>query len=222
MATNENEGGSQSRVKEKGRLRDRLKNKLRSALNQNDLDPPAPSLTPNSSTSWPATTPPQDQINSTEQPPALVTVLKVPLPAGDLKVNSFRPIRELWNEAYEDLKSKEDLLIKEYEAALIGDMSAAFPGPGVERQDLMNVIMQKRMAEVKENTWRLNFGRNEVAVKDLAEPVVTVIKWADKYVGDAVKTSPAASIAWAGISLLLPVSAVPSVPCRTVIHLKPY
>lgn len=126
--------------------------------------------------------------------------------ACGLDQQTLGPIRELWNEAYEELKLKEEKLIEDYEATLVGNVSAAVLGSTVGKKDRIKAIVTAKMAEVKENTWRLNFGRNEIAVKDLAEPIVGIMKWADKNVGDALSASPPATIAWAGVVLLMPVS----------------
>lgn len=67
-------------------------------------------------------------------------------------------------------------------------------------------VLDKKMTEVKDNKWRLRFHDHEVLVEDLAEPIINMIDMADKYVSDAASTNPYASIAWAGIGLIMPVS----------------
>jgi hypothetical protein len=126
-----------------------------------------------------------------------------------------KPIGELWNEAYEELKDKEKSLVKNYEAAMskdtgiiLGGISLVLVAPGVAvmRQEQMTTLVEKKVAEAKKNAWKLKYGDNEVLLRDLAEPVVNLINDAEKFVDGAVSANLYASIAWAGVSLLLPVS----------------
>jgi hypothetical protein len=116
---------------------------------------------------------------------------------------SLKPIKELWNEAYEELKEKEESIIKDYEAAMSEHGAPKVP---VGRKEQMAALVEKKVAEAKKNTWKLRYGDNEVVLKDLAEPIVKLISDAEKFVDGLVSANPYASIAWAGVSLLLPVS----------------
>jgi hypothetical protein len=127
-----------------------------------------------------------------------------------------RSIHELWNEAYEELRDQEERVMKNYEAAMSKDMTTilgstalalAAPQVGVIRREQMATVLEKKIAEAKKNAWKLKYGSdNEVLLKDLAGPVINIIKEAEAFVDGAVSANPYASIAWAGISLLLPVS----------------
>ncbi|KAF4630221.1 hypothetical protein G7Y89_g7914 [Cudoniella acicularis] len=123
---------------------------------------------------------------------------------------------ELWNVAYDELKLKEEKLIQEYEERLRGDLTTmlgatiAFSGSKVERKDLMRRLLIRKIDDIKENTWKLKFGGQEIPVKDLAQPVVGIIQWADDYISGALNANPYASVAWAGVSLLLPLTLNPS------------
>jgi hypothetical protein len=129
-------------------------------------------------------------------------------------VMKMRPIHELWNEAYDALRANEENLVKDYEATTyknLGTMvssTVALTGAKLGRENLMAIVLREKMEEVDENTWRLKFCGREVPIRDLAEPVVGIVKWADDYIGNAVSANPYASIAWAGVSLLLPVSYI--------------
>jgi hypothetical protein len=128
---------------------------------------------------------------------------------------SPKPICELWNEAYEDLKAKEGSLMNDYEAAMskdiptiLGSSTLAIVAPQVAimRKEQMAALVEMKSAEAKKNAWKLRYGDHEVLLKDLAGPVVNVIKDVESFVDGAVSANPYASIAWAGVSLLLPVS----------------
>lgn len=126
------------------------------------------------------------------------------------------PISELWNQAYEDLRSGDDKkLIEKYEAIIETELSAmvastaAISSPALIkalRKENMKRILERKVTEVKDNKWRLRFNDHELAVEEIVQPVIDVIDWADKYVSDALSANPYASIAWAGVSLILPVS----------------
>ncbi len=121
------------------------------------------------------------------------------------------PIRELWNVAYEKLREEERELVQQYEDdALSGGVAAALGsmlGAKASRREKMDAILRRKMDEVNRDTWRLKFAGGEVPVRDLAEPVLGVVGWANDYIATAVSASPYASIAWSGVSLLLPVGS---------------
>jgi hypothetical protein len=52
----------------------------------------------------------------------------------------------------------------------------------------------------------LRFNGIDIAFEELAKPVLAIVNWADKYVTGALSANPYASIAWAGVGLILPVS----------------
>lgn len=131
---------------------------------------------------------------------------------------SDTPIDELWSLAYEHLRESDRDLIVNYEDKLCFNLAVAIGSTHgstlrstlrsrAELRYMMKTILQRKMDEVNRDTWKVKFRSSEVQVKDLVQPVLGVINWANEYVSAAVKASPSASIAWAGISLLLPVSA---------------
>lgn len=121
-----------------------------------------------------------------------------------------KSILGLWSEAYQDLKAQQSELVNKYEARLSNDPLmilspiSGLLGIQVSAQDQMATFLRKKMSEVEGKAWKLKFGDKEFRVKDLAEPVVGIIKWTEKYVDGAISANPYASVAWAGISLLLP------------------
>ncbi|ROV91219.1 hypothetical protein VMCG_09361 [Cytospora schulzeri] len=126
---------------------------------------------------------------------------------------SHTPIHELWNLAYEKLRDEEQDLVEDYEAKLCGDLGAGLAstlGSKVGMRDRMDTILRRKMDDINENTWRLKFGSSEFQVKELVKPVLGVVNWANEYITKAVSGSPYASLAWEGISLLLPLFLNPS------------
>ncbi|KAI0100295.1 ankyrin repeat-containing domain protein [Nemania sp. FL0031] len=124
-----------------------------------------------------------------------------------------RLLGDLWNLAYENLREEDGDLIVKYEKKLCGDLSAGLSstlGSAVNMRDRMHAILDRKVQEVKQDIWKLKFQSTEVQIRDLSEPVLGAISWANEYVAQAVSTNPYASIAWVGVSLLLPLLLNPS------------
>lgn len=118
-------------------------------------------------------------------------------------------IRELWNVAYEKLREEDGALIKNYESKLQGDIIAGLGltiGSNASLRDRMQTILKHKMEEINQHTWKLRFSSSEIEVRDLVHPVLEVVNFVNEYITGAVSANPFASIAWTGISILLPVS----------------
>ncbi|KAL6802257.1 ankyrin repeat-containing domain protein [Trichoderma sp. SZMC 28012] len=116
------------------------------------------------------------------------------------------PIQELWNVAYERLREEDGPLIAEYESSLKGVVAAGVAQTlsfKANIREQMWTILQKRMEEVNDNT-KLRLGDHEVQMKDISQLISNVINSANNYISQAVSGNPFASIAWTGISFLLP------------------
>ncbi|KAL6786735.1 ankyrin repeat-containing domain protein [Trichoderma sp. SZMC 28012] len=117
------------------------------------------------------------------------------------------PIRELWNVAYENLREEEGALVAEYEAKLQGSVVAGL-GEALKiksnTRERMWAILQSKMNEVNKDTTKFNIGSTEVKMRDVVQLVLNVVGAANNYISQAVSANPSASIAWAGISFLLP------------------
>lgn len=121
------------------------------------------------------------------------------------------PIRQLWNLAYDRLRKENEQLINNYEAKIRKNLGASIShaiGPKISMRDQMDIILRNKMDEVNQNSWKLRFGSSEVQMKDLAQPILSVVNWANDFITGALTPNPCASMAWAGVSLLLPVSGL--------------
>ncbi|ETR98546.1 ankyrin, partial [Trichoderma reesei RUT C-30] len=121
------------------------------------------------------------------------------------------PIRHLWNLAYEKLRKEDGRLIDDYEAKIRNSLSAGVSctiGSNVSMRDRMENILRNKMKEVNDNAWKIRFGTSEVQFKDVADNILGVINWANEYITNALKPNPCASMAWAGVSLLLPAASL--------------
>lgn len=181
-----------------------------------------------STTQAPPTVDPKHLVSST--PKQLVTeqmssVILAPPRTAEAVVTA--PIAELWGEAWEELRRKDAALVADYEEyindvvlvsakslAVMSTMTVTQPssrsfsslGAG-QRGHTMKVLLEERITELDEERWKLKLGENQFAVKDLVEPVVGLINWSKDYIDSAVEASAYASVAWAGVSLMLPVSS---------------
>ncbi|PKK46896.1 hypothetical protein CI102_10648 [Trichoderma harzianum] len=127
------------------------------------------------------------------------------------KLPSLQPadatIQELWNVAYENLREEDGALINNYESKLQGNLIAGLSlmaGPNASLRDRMQTILDHKMNEVNRDIWKLRFMSSEIEARALVQPVLDVVNFVNEYIAGAVSANPCASIAWAGISLLLP------------------
>ncbi len=128
---------------------------------------------------------------------------------------NVRPIRELWNVAYERLREEDEELVQQYEAELLHPLSlrtslGTIIGASANRRVLMDAKLRRNLDEAQRDVWKLKSDSFELLAKDLFEPLLCVVEWANDYVTAAVGVNGFASIAWFGVSLLLPVG------CQTV------
>ena len=81
----------------------------------------------------------------------------------------------------------------------------------ITRKDQMNTILKEKVQEVNQNAWKLRFGNgNNVPLKDAIQPIIGIIESANEFIGKVASVNPYASLAWSGVSILLPVG----IPCQ--------
>lgn len=119
-------------------------------------------------------------------------------------------IRELWNVAWENLQQEDHKLVEEYELKLQGSVVAGLSQSLLKSniRERMSAILGSKMEEVNRNAPKLTLGNSEVKIKDAGEVVLSIASSANDYITQAVSANPSASIAWAGVSFLLPVSSI--------------
>ncbi|KAK1454474.1 hypothetical protein CCUS01_10437 [Colletotrichum cuscutae] len=121
--------------------------------------------------------------------------------------NSEGSIRQLWDVAYQNLRNQEECLVQEFEDQICGNLAAGLSvgvGSHAGTKDWLATILKHKMDQVNRESWRLKFGSSEVEVQDVVKPVLAVVDWANDFVAKALVFNPYASIAWSGVSLLLP------------------
>ncbi|KAL6832831.1 ankyrin repeat-containing domain protein [Trichoderma camerunense] len=116
------------------------------------------------------------------------------------------PIQELWNVAYERLREENSALIAEYESTLKEVVAAGVAQTlsfKANIREQMWTILQRRMEEVNDKT-KFKLGDHEIQMENTSQLILNVINSANNYISQAVGADPFASIAWTGISFLLP------------------
>ncbi|EHK47335.1 putative ankyrin repeat protein, partial [Trichoderma atroviride IMI 206040] len=120
------------------------------------------------------------------------------------------PIAELWNSAYEKLRKENKQLIDEYETKLQESASAAsdpIPNTKGDREKWMSLVLRQKMEQIQKDAWKFMFLGSEVRPAETVECVLRVIKMVNDSITATVVPSPYASLAWAGINVLLSVPA---------------
>ncbi|KAK4150284.1 hypothetical protein C8A00DRAFT_37122 [Chaetomidium leptoderma] len=133
---------------------------------------------------------------------------ELPLVAADHDTR----IGELWEVAYHNLRREDEASVQDYEDNLFGNLGAGVSSmlgtKAIGLRERMDGILQRKM--INNETWKLRFGSTVVLVKDVAQPVMGIINRANQYITGAVDGNPYASVAWAGVALLLPLVLNPS------------
>ncbi|KAI4594591.1 hypothetical protein KJ359_007679 [Pestalotiopsis sp. 9143b] len=117
---------------------------------------------------------------------------------------------------YGRLQQENPKLIEKYEDSIRhnGDLGTALASilvVGPMKREQMEYVLMRKMEQVNRDAWKLKFGDStDVEVKDIVEPVLKVVDKANDFITNALDGNPQASIAWAGVSLSLPLLLNPS------------
>lgn len=121
------------------------------------------------------------------------------------------PIHELWNLAYEKLRQEDTKLIQEYESKIQEDLTAGFSlilAPNINARERMEIVLRNKMEKIKRDAWRLKFGNSDIQFSAVLPIFSSIASRANEHISNALTVNPPASLAWGGISVLLPVSFV--------------
>ncbi|KAF5703410.1 ankyrin repeat [Fusarium mundagurra] len=119
---------------------------------------------------------------------------------------SGNSIRQLWAVAYQSLREEENSPVQTFEDQIRRNMPniADIMSSDANTKDWMSKVVQNQMDQVKRDTLKLRFGNFEVEAQDVVKSVLAVVDWSKDYVSKALSSNPTASIAWGGVTLLLP------------------
>lgn len=126
--------------------------------------------------------------------------------------------KDLWDRAHRLLredKSNRQLLLA-YERIVLSELNdVASPVTSVDwgsrdRRVQVSSLITKKLKVIEDTRWRLQLGKETVEVKAQVDKVVKTVMWAQGFVSSAITADPHAALAWAGVSLLLPLLLNPT------------
>ena len=126
---------------------------------------------------------------------------------------SFR----LWSQAYEALESREKDLLLRYEKALAeeirGTSCAAIKKPTIEFSGTTSLQTSGSQAATNEEVIdlikdNLEKAKQQSKTMEVIDNAAKVISFGQAFVTSALSSEPHAALAWAGVSIFLPVCAL--------------
>lgn len=77
---------------------------------------------------------------------------------------------------------------------------------GAERQKRLQNIVEQKLKALQNSHLKIKVGSDEVDVREQVQKVIQVILYAKDVIGAAISAEPHASLAWAGVLIILPVT----------------
>lgn len=127
--------------------------------------------------------------------------------------------KDPWERAYEILRrSKEGgEQMQKYEAILQANMEGkadidktSTGGHGPDRLTQMSGLAINKMQAIDDSKWKFQLGERSVKLKKILEQTVRAIVFAKDFVSSAASSEPHAALAWAGVSMMLPLLLNPT------------
>lgn len=153
----------------------------------------------------PGAAPPPVEAPTLEEAPSATTQ-----PRPEVRGSSPADEVSLWTRASEKLKADNPALLEEYEKLLAKQLQRPQPAPSALAQDELASIAKQGLERFEEKRIKYTIFGNDCVLKD---QVASASKFALKLkdiVGEALKVSPPASMAWAGVCVVLPLLTNPS------------
>ncbi|CEJ93529.1 hypothetical protein VHEMI09110 [[Torrubiella] hemipterigena] len=138
-----------------------------------------------------------------------------PPPVG-LATSKAPPVGLLWQRAYEQLRVEKTTLVSEYEKLLsrelpdsealatAGGTTSSETIPDQPRQQQLKQIIDRGLERMQANTWHFTIAGEEYTIKQQVAVASQYALKAKAFIADAVSACPPASMAWAGICIILP------------------
>ncbi|QPG96741.1 hypothetical protein C2857_005142 [Epichloe festucae Fl1] len=115
----------------------------------------------------------------------------------------------LWDQAYKSLGENNANSVNEYERLLIRETQEAGLPSDHPRQVKLQCIIDRGLERLEKNKTKFNIAGHEFNLSNQIANAASLATWARGLVAEAVKASPEASIAWAGVCLILPLLTSP-------------
>ena len=129
--------------------------------------------------------------------------------------------KNLWNEAYERLRQENSKLVDTYEKDLLASGSSELQKSGAKsgadasvgtrgknREEQLQNLVKDKLDAMQKSRLKITVGGEEIIVKDQVRKVIRTIIFCKDFIGDAISAEPHASLAWAGVLIILPVSII--------------
>ncbi|TKA64614.1 hypothetical protein B0A55_10050 [Friedmanniomyces simplex] len=150
------------------------------------------------------------------------------IPASDHPQQGLVPAEAIaiskdpWDEAYDGLRKKESKLLACYERFLLSeanksksdDAAQRFPDlsslDNFGRQSRLGAVLEAQKGALESAALGFKLGDYQVVVKDEFKRLVSAVIWAKDFIAAGAKNEPHAALAWAGVSVLLPLLLNPA------------
>ncbi|CAG7957345.1 unnamed protein product [Penicillium nalgiovense] len=109
-----------------------------------------------------------------------------------------------WELAYGILQAREPKLVEAYQAHLRLAQHDNSVHTNLSNPRSVQSVMTKLLEDREKKQWRVSLLGKDVKIREQTEKLAKFLLWADPIVKSAVSTQPYAALAWAGVSLLLP------------------
>ena len=126
--------------------------------------------------------------------------------------------KDLWDRAHKFLREDKgnSQLLLAYERILASELNidaspvASADWGSRERSTQVSNLIAEKLKVIEDTRWRLHLGEKTVEVRAQVNKVVKAVIWAQGFVSSAVSADPHSALAWAGVSLLLPLLLNPT------------
>ena len=118
---------------------------------------------------------------------------------------------DLWAEAYERCKLREHDLVGRYEQHIKAYTSSADTthGDRFSPGEIAGLIKAQR-GDLDAQRLTLRLRGRSIAIREQGEKIVKFVLWFNSTISSALASQPYASLAWSGVSIILPVSDNPT------------
>ncbi|KAJ5960476.1 uncharacterized protein N7479_007626 [Penicillium vulpinum] len=111
---------------------------------------------------------------------------------------------DCWASAYNLLQCREPKLIEDYMKHLSSLQHDKSANPIFLSPESIRLIVELLLEDREKKQWRFSLLGKDVKIREQTEKLAKFFLWADPVIKNAVSTQPYAALAWAGVSLLLP------------------
>ncbi|KJR84272.1 ankyrin repeat-containing protein [Sporothrix schenckii 1099-18] len=139
------------------------------------------------------------------------------------KSDSSATAQSLWDRAYDALGKDKAQLVRDYEKLLSQEEQMANPAlqsnssaqdaphndvtlapDSSPRHSQLDTVIRQGLQRVEDKKAKYTIAGHEFVLTDQVAQAAGFVLWAKDWIGEAVKASPEASIAWAGVCMILP------------------